>query len=222
MNLLVLAHPRSGHHAFIDWFCSHQSEPYIHVNDPAIDLPTLTPTGGGHRYNGMERTINTLPIQISEPNLVVNFERPDCREEFLDMPQIIFIRDFKNFLSSVVRLSIDLNDPELPELSVPAWDWCADKALDGSPFILFDGWVSDENYRNSIAKFVGIQTDGKPWQRVSPFGGTEERPGSSFDSLRFDGKASLMSVTYRDESQSEIYQKYATKERLEKNELIKQ
>lgn len=219
MNLLVLAHPRSGHHAFIDWFCSHQLEPYTHLNDPFIKGNTITPQGG-HKYEGRERVHYNLPMGAWETNLVANFERPDCRGMLLPWRPIIFIRSLETFLSSVVKLAHKLDQPDLPDLSVPAWDWCIERVSQGMPYVHFDRWVESAEYRIQVARSLGFETDGAPWERVSPFGGTKEKPGSSFDSTNLDGRASEMSVTFRDESQSPIYQRYATPERLEANKIL--
>lgn len=221
MNLLVLAHPRSGHHAFIDWYCSHCKETTIHVNDPTIKHRVLYPNGGGHIYKGAERTESSAPIGAWEPNVVVNFERPDCRELFLPWRPIVFVRSLETFLSSVTKLAEDTGKPNLPDLSVLAWDWCMSRIEWGMPYVHFDRWASSRDYRMDVAEGLGIATNGDPWHRVSPFGGTEANRGSSYDGMQFDGEAHKMRVTSRDESQSPIYQRYATPERQRLNELLK-
>jgi hypothetical protein len=192
-----------------------------HINDPVIDRNWLVPTGKvrGHVYDGRNRAEIYAPVVISK-NQVVNFERPDGRFSAPMWPHVLFMRDLKTFLSSVVRLAEDVGDPNLPRLSVPAWDWCADRALAGHKYIWFDLWASLPAYRIAVGQYIGIDVDGSAWQRVSPFGGTHEKPGSSFDGVDFDGNASGMKPWKRDMSSSKIYQRYATKERIEKNNQL--
>lgn len=218
---MFLSHPRSGHHAIIDWYCSNCGHEVTHVNNPVLnDDGGISPTGAflGHAYNGEMRTEIGEGV-YSLKDSVINIERPDCHL-LPPKPAIIVVREFNNFLSSVVRLAETLGDPSLPELSIPAWEWCAAQAVNGAPHILFDEWASNRSYMIAIGRQLGIITDGEPWERVSPFGGTREHPGSSFDGMTKDGMARLMDVCFRDKSDSPIFKTYATPERLALNERL--
>lgn len=168
----------------------------------------------------MDRELVDGTFKIDGSDQVINFERPDCRYAFLPWPSIIFIRDFKTYLSSVVRIAEKMEDPDLPDLSVPAWDWCYERIALGFPYVFFDQWATSKSYRLAVAKYLGIATDGQPWSRVSPFGGTLTERGSSFDGMQYDGRAHEMGVTSRDKSDSPIYQRYATQDRINANKQL--
>lgn len=217
MRLLVLAHPRSGHHALIDWYCSNYGKWVIHVNDPQFVGRHLHPSGKihGHVYAGSKRETFRGKVRQNIGDMVVNFEQPNQRPWFPDWWSVVVIRDFTRFLSSAVHLAERDDNPELLDKMVPAWDWCANKVIGGSKFVLFDRWASEEDYRLRVADTMGVDAGPKPWLRVSPFGG-----GSSYTGVKDFRGAPAKSVTSRDESHSPLFNRYATKERLALNKQI--
>lgn len=59
-------------------------------------------------------------------------------------------------------------------------------------YLVYDRWFADAGYRHQLAAELGIPPDTPPPAKVSPIG-----HGSSFDGLRFDGRAHQMQVLDR-------------------------
>jgi hypothetical protein len=63
-------------------------------------------------------------------------------------------------------------------------------------FVLYDRWFTDESYRKSISEQLGLEFSDKGLNNVMRVG-RGRRWGSSFDKMKFQGKAQDMKTTER-------------------------
>lgn len=77
----------------------------------------------------------------------------------------------------------------------------------GTVYVNYNKWVQSPEYRIEIAAEIGFETDGEPHQHVASWG-----DGSSFDGVRFGGKAQNMNLFAR-------YGRYLTDPKFLKLEL---
>ena len=137
--------------------------------------------------------------------------------QYSDEPEVwkhvIIIRDFKNWIASVLKAHIDafFKDPWNPTLQTyrthndiakykTYLDWATDPTLyfcgrEGfHPYIIsYDKWFTDKNYRKKIVKDLDLPKFTDAGKNDIP----QNCGGSSFDGLTFDGKASEMKVLER-------------------------
>lgn len=118
---------------------------------------------------------------------------------------ILVIRSFTNMMSSRVRKAFTKQMAAYPKQMGPVltqvvdtWKQHArsylrlDLTAPNRVAILFDRWTESEDYRRAICDRMGLGFDDEGFETVSATGG-----GSSFDKVKYDGKASKMDVTNR-------------------------
>jgi len=191
--LLVGAVRRSGHHAVIDWLCSHYETSHFfnHLKPP---------------YRKVRKREYNQHYEL----LAMNLERCSASqfEEWCDSKAVqAIIRDSK---AATIRRVTVVRDPfnclasqlKHPHSRKKVGPDLIDRlkshmrlALDpptGIQPILFNQFVASEPYRRRISEWLGRPYTDATLQTVSKYGSD-----SSFDQRAFDGKATQMNVFER-------------------------
>lgn len=132
---------------------------------------------------------------------VINFEDGDMKPRNVDH-HVLVMRDPYNWLASWITGMKKWASKQQIETAMPKrielWKKHALEVLGetecfpGCHFILYNSWCWDPVYRRRIARELGMGIEDKTADRVSPAGG-----GSSWDRLKFDGRAHEMDTRNR-------------------------
>ena len=127
-----------------------------------------------------------------------------CSDVFgVNTELVVVLRDFRNWVASCIKmahrdykpLEETMNDDKV-NAYVDHCKYYMD--IKGENCILFNRWVSDENYRREVAEMLGVHFTDAALDQLSPFGG-----GSSFTKMRFLKSASQMNVNSRYQNMAE-------------------
>lgn len=211
---------RSGNHAIIGWILEHVGAPFVHLNDIQDVHNPLTPSGvsvsgiPAWRYKrGLLRKARHFFVSryqakfagadpsvdyeglISIPGLACRvFSYEDRPLTSVDGTSVLLLRDPFNLFASLLKAGyFDERLDDLPEIYAnhaecfrQQWN---NPSLVG---INYNEWFQDAEYRVSIARQLGFDTDGRPYDDVPWNGG-----GSSFSGQAYRGHASRMDVLSR-------------------------
>jgi len=210
---LTLAMKRSGHHAFINWLCS-QNGNITHYNNvvtgwenSSLSIQSFPKKVYG---GGDDGCINIEDFDIDDFTKF-NFTNFSTVKEYQNFYKIVFVRDFKNWLSSCLKRrefegvyrdvyeSLNknyLNDRRDSKVSrIKLWEKHI-SLFENNPndFILvsYPKWVKDKEYRKTIAARLNLDFTDKGFKEMSSFG-----KGSSFDG-----------TTIKDSSQLNVLSRY--------------
>ena len=129
-------------------------------------------------------------------HLIITVERDSLtgfkyyRDLYPNFTHIIVLREFKNWVTSVCNMYGELDFGKLFAVDVEKY-----KSLiqDTECFkIKYDKWCDDWIYRRNICDELGLTFTDEGFNTVSPYGA-----GSSFDGMKFQGRASHMKTTER-------------------------
>lgn len=239
---LVFALRRSGRHAVKNWLCRLMTNaimPTLLIDsklkmrrEDVVKLPpsewfsnTIIHYRNGRRDNKRKRKGKSIKADIQAyDNVVVGLE--DCYLQLCEVPDfdvryIVIVRDPYNWLASFLlhpktqRPGWDVNIPG----RIAIWKEHVREALgetnvlgDNVIFIDFSRWVKSEEYRKEIAVRFDLEYSDKGLDDVLSAG-----DGSTFDGIRFDGKARQMKVLerYRDPSVVPLIRKYIDDEMID-------
>jgi hypothetical protein len=193
---MIYATKRSGHHAFVHWFCMQHGN-ITHYNNPNINkflsnklsgyvklaqknFENVYGSGRDRIYNWEEKSY----IKYNEKlNNKINGE----------ISEIFFIRDYYNTLASSiknkgVRIPESLSMEHLRE----TWIEYARMILGGKDYVLYNQFVTNKSYRNMLSDYYNLNKTDKGINHIPPHAG-----GSSFDKLKFQNNAHCMDVNNR-------------------------
>lgn len=114
-----------------------------------------------------------------------------------DTTLIMHVRSLENWLASSLTLLRNRDgdsNMQLHRECVRIWADYVDYGKDLRPglvFFFYDEWVKYKEYRQYVARKLGVHDSGRPYRRVH---GIEY---SSFDGQQFDGRADRMDVLHR-------------------------
>lgn len=196
---------RSGHVAVLNWLMQQFPPPSARVTPPGV--PTGIP-GAGYHYPGAPlvqgKNVSEVPPRAPIRAAGINF-----RDSGLFSPKgyprasqsVILVRDIRNLLASRKQHTRDWDLKE----TVRTWchyarTWLGEGDLAPWPLvpIRYDQWFLSETYRRGIVENIGnafnvpMTFTDAGMNDMQPAGG-----GSSFDRLKYRGKASEMKVLER-------------------------
>ena len=200
----VVASKRSGHHAFINWFCDHSARPLICFNNVwptprprlrhlRVAHADLTTTDAALKRSPLEllTSFPLLTVVNFEGRLLTNIDR--WNREFLlprttkTVRRIVFLRDPVNTAASLAwrTKSHDYIDLFRFFHQIHAIEDLLTTALDAAPavdeVVPFWRWQEDDGYRFDLARRWRLRDAALP-EDVARFGG-----GSSFGDTAFAG-----------------------------------
>jgi hypothetical protein len=177
---------RSGHHAIMHWILTQAKTPIIHYNNV---------TDPSKRYNC--RKMSYYTHKSNKAKIALSFENFEIPND--NKFKVIMFRDIYNYLASVYKNNSNCNIGIKPcppqKYEIELWkDYC--KLYLSNPentvFILFNKWFEDIEYRKNICESLGIKFTDEGKQDIIYHG-----KGSSFDFLKYNGKAEQMNVLER-------------------------
>ena len=199
---LTLAMKRSGHHAFINWLCqqngnvSHYNNVVGGWENNTLSINSFPKKTYG---NGKDICVNIEDFDLGDFDKF-NFSNFNLIKNSKNFYKIVFIRDFKNWLSSSLKrrefsgvyrdvyegLNKDyINDRKDNKVSrIKLWEKHINLFEDNpNNFILvsFPLWVKDKEYRKELAKKLNLNFTDSGLKEMSSFG-----KGSSFDGVSQD------------------------------------
>lgn len=207
---------RSGNHAIINWVLSQAPGRTCYLN--CVE-PKTNPFRSARPAQGQSCRAN-FPFDLRMERegtlsrkdwLVYNYE--DCflglvsspeyerrRDEYVGTSarrtDALVLRDPFNLFASRKR---GIHSPVPVRTAARIWKQHARAVLGSgaglgpdSVCILYNRWVCDRSYRAAVAASLGVPFTDAGFNRVARCGG-----GSSFDGMRFDGKAERMDVFHR-------------------------
>ncbi len=217
---------RSGNHALLTWLLGHYHPPehdvFRTLCERDINTPFRLPAVFTDRiaflndraYGGRlpEEELSRLR---GKELIVVGFEnaridrpvRPLQNEPaFFDGYQrtnILLLRDPFNFMASRIKDTCLLPNPDARIVAaareiLEIWKLYAREILgetcwlDGHLAVLFNRWHVDRSYREQLAEALGLTFTDRTKEVMAAYGG-----GSSFDGLRYQGRAAEMPVNRR-------------------------
>jgi hypothetical protein len=124
-------------------------------------------------------------LKIRNPNLVVSD----------DFTHIILLRNPWNIAASQIRWSLDRVNYNRVDRDMVVWNEYHDHYINQNSdthFIIYDKWFGDIEYRKAISIELGTEFTDINKNKTALAGG-----GSSFDKMKFDGKAEEMNVLNR-------------------------
>lgn len=195
---------RFGNHAIINWLIPQFKGNVCHINDakPASCLMYA----GTSQIEGFEKKSQLAKNRFSV--VIVSYENYNLKEEYpiFDINHkryktILLLRDPYNTLASLLHnhMAIENRKYRVPMYNLKnLWLQYAREYLGKTNYlgdsikISFNEWFQDKEYRMMISAWLGLDYNESGLNRVSNFGG-----GSSFDKLKFNGKAQHMKVLSR-------------------------
>lgn len=196
-EIVVLGMARSGNHAVIEWLLSGAGRSWVFANDLNVGQDPFQPAGLVHRSRG------------EEPRLAVysheDFDPATVGDRVPGGAHVLVLRDPYNLLASRLRAhSINPDAVGMPSTRDAARMVMERWILHALEFIgqthhlpnrfnvNFASFIGDSNYRRDLAAGLRIEPDDSTLKRVATYG-----RGSSFDRMRYDGKADRMRVLDR-------------------------
>ena len=218
-NIFFVATKRSGHHAVLTWFAKQMTEPVRHYNDldpVALLNGKIVPLGGisGATYDGKGKQKNIFSFEDIYMDQVEKLERHFRAE----VTTIIVLRDIRNTIASLIKsTSKKLLERRLKN-SINAWRQYAYAILNGDKnYIIYDKWFKDKEYRQHICTIFNIPFTDEGLNIVP-----KNANGSSFDQMRYQGKAQQMNVLNRWKAYNKdrVFNEFCTQELKNINEKI--
>ena len=205
---IVIATRRSGHHAIINWLDSILDGTGIFVEDTdwAFNKPLFVPNlkDGSIEYLNHDLSVVYEPIKDSS-YCIFNIEERDLsyiKQSIVgstgwdNIHLVLNHRSFLNFLSSKINHPIEGQEKNLNN-GIARWVEYSNEILepwffDNFTTILFDKWVIDKKYRESISTKFDGNIDNEITNKVPQNG-----MGSTFDGMSHNGSATKMDVLNR-------------------------
>jgi len=183
---------RSGHFAFLYWLHCQMPHPTCHAG----------------RFHLPERSKCRWWFEEGTPKyMTVSYKRDNDLEAhkqiYPNIPTIILVRDVKNMFASRFKM-VGADAPMCQPYKLIIWKQYAKAVLsEWQPFdnyigVFYDQWFKSKKYRKEIIEAINgnfkwdLKFTDDGIDRVSPIG-----HGSSFDNMKFDGKAQDMDVLNR-------------------------
>ena len=168
--------PRSGNHAFINWLCLQSDKTILHRNDiQSGNRPTYT-----KKYGKGEHLL-----------ILNSYEAQDIRQVFrFPLPNFLLLRDPYNWMASHIKSFLSKNNMEnLVERYITYFQEYPELTY---RTVFYHLWHTSFEYRMKILDNLNFpQTDnGKD---IVP----NIAKGSSFDGVKYEGRASEMQVFTR-------------------------
>lgn len=213
MILLFRGMKRSGNHALCNWLNSNNDFMFFNNIIPLAailrgekEVPPPAPMKRWLIHRGKWPYLNYL--RSHGRNLLFGIEdHPLDLQPFSDLPadarHVLLLRDPYNLFASRIRKSALVNNHSYAREPGPLFDRAVDlwktyarefvgqttTLPESTTRVYFNRWVADLAYRQEIAESLGLQIDSTATGKVSDHGG-----GSSFDSVKYDGRADRMPV----------------------------
>lgn len=201
---------RSGNHAIVNWLMPQLDPVYINNAIPVGKILRGQPIPAPQPFD--QWCTRCQPQEAPSPScLLVTLEDHDLGlSPFTGLVpgglcRLLVLRSARQMLASRIRKAFRVDMPAYPRSNGPVlqraialWKQHArcflkgDDTYPGRIAILFDTWFRDRRYREVISAAMSVEFDDSGYGRVSSEGG-----GSSFDGVKFDGRAHLMGVTGR-------------------------
>lgn len=207
---------RSGNHAIIGWILEHVGTPFVHFNDVQDVHNPLTPSGvtvsgvpawrykrgalrkvvhffrsrRQARFAGADPSVDYEGL-LAIPELACRvFSYEDRPVANVDGVRVLLLRDPFNLFASLLKAGyFEECLDELPEIYAGHAESFQQRKEIGVVGINYNEWFQDTHYRVAVARRLGFQTDGTPYNDVPWNGG-----GSSFSGQTYSGQASQMDV----------------------------
>jgi LPS sulfotransferase NodH len=217
----IAAIQRSGHHGVINWIAAQAVPPTLFLNDAQPGTNPFFTCTIASRFESQGRVIRLdrahLAPYTPRSGLIHNYEDRALSSVFcedferhhdgwvgssLKRVDVIVIRDVFNTFASrmpVQWIRHKLHNETQRLTLIALWKEYAREALGltssmrgSGVVILFNRWLVDPHYRQEIAESLGLAFNDAGFGKVSGQYG-----GSSFDGVRFDGRAATMSLVER-------------------------
>lgn len=224
LELRVFAPRRSGHHAIMHWITSNIEGRVVFLNDCRPKANPFVYARGTHIHDGrlnhrfLFRDREAAGRFSKKGTLIDNYENFEFYDEVMALldpgrhvwvgeserfHDVLILRDPFNLLASRLRSSRALGRaPDQPLAKARRiWKPCAREFAGQTHyatrpvFISYNAWFTSPEYREDLARQLGLPSADKGLDRVAPYGPAAW--GGSFDGLAFDGKASQMKVLDR-------------------------
>lgn len=203
-TIKILGLRRSGNHIITNWLIQHLSLKYniIYKNNMQyIDNKPVTTEDD--RYINNNR-LDTMCVMTFEDYSIDEYNRMKLPEG----PNILIIRDAYNLFASRIKNSLVGMD----RIIVGKWKThikYSQNPTKSHICINYNFWCTDEDYKKSIIRQLGLEYI-KDFKNIVPkFGG-----GSSFDGLNYKDNPSLMNVLerYKVYKGQRVFNKYIDRE----------
>ena len=216
-KILFVATKRSGHHAILSWFAKQMKETVIHHND--VD-PYKLVDGEIHYFGGVKKT---KYAGSDSKKIIYSFEDAkiddiNMVENHIEAESIIVLRDVRNTIASLIRSTEKRSLKQRLAESTNAWFEYACEILNGKKqYILFDKWFKDKAYRMWICDNFDIPFTDEGINFIP-----KNANGSSFDQMKYQGRAQDMKVLERWKAynNNSIFNSYCTNDLKHLNEKV--
>jgi len=184
---------RSGIHTLAHWMASNRPGTVVFRNWPRSDGYDLTVYRDGIVQTSIARGQARGSQEPTHPDLRIQTWEEAIPEptEPGDTITVLLLRDPLNWLASRVRQP----GRENPWGDVPLWNTFAKRWRDAAAHeiqVLYPEWFRSPQYREHLARRLGVGAGGRGLDHVPAFGG-----GSSFDGMEFDGRGRAMNILGR-------------------------
>ena len=214
--ITVFAMKRTGHHAIISWLLKQFPPPKYFLNDriPYKDI-------FNQKFDKIKKETKKdnflsedYKNSIEDKTLIINYENFDIRnlkndpkiipneKEIIDYKKkynIIIIRDpFNQFASRIKDINRSNCSDDVDSKLNLIWKEYAKEYLNINNYInnkiciSYNKWMTDKQYRKNICDKLEINLSNDDIEEIPYFAG-----GSSFDRLKFQGRASEMKTLER-------------------------
>lgn len=210
VEVCVAALERSGHHAIINWISANSAAPVCFLNNcrPGVDPFLMYPDQRGELAPGSLLIYNYEDRRLGDafPSEFLNHKTKWFGARGISMYVLILRDPFNNFAS---KYRWAINGTKW----APPMEWITD-VLPGlwksyarefvgltdlmptpKVFINYNRWFADEDYRDQLARQLGLASAGKGLTEVAKWG--PNTWGDSFDNMEFEGRANEMKVLER-------------------------
>lgn len=205
----VLSLRRSGHHAIIYWIASHFHGQVLFANDVAVKndnpkYPRYYDLSRRTQKSSMLRDAYLFNVEDAELHAAVdNIDRNAWTTDQGASGHIVYLlilRDPYNLFAS--RLKHSWEGITMDETIVDLWKQHAREFLhltkilpSNTKCIYYNDWFGSSAYRRALASDLELPAtseSAKPFSIIPPFG-----YGSSFDEMKYNGRAQYMNVLHR-------------------------
>ena len=221
---------RSGQHGIINWLAQQFDEEVHHFNGCHFHSEwEIIPTGAdwvveyryGNKYDykksGWRRFVDMR--ESSTVQQIFSFEDYYVRNvisklKFDNYHLVVVVRDAYNLLASTLKY-VENRGGNDSDYYLKHRDERVKRLLEhysqSKYHINYNKWVISKKYRDEVANYFNLKNTDRGLEEVGDFG-----KGSSFDRLKFDGKASEMNVfeRYKDFLDDERYLEMINNEEL--------
>ena len=183
MKVFTFSMQRSGQHAILNWLCE-QNKPSLHFNHCHLQGSLPIPKRSVFEYVDMER--KSHPFGQFKPRgnyklMIYSFEDQKIIHS-LGGKKIVIVRDPWNWKASRYKLRMKRVEENL------IWKSHMRSKLYK---IFFNEWFVDKEYRKKICEDLGLTFTDRGLENMYP------QHTSSFDGMKFKGKAQEMGVLDR-------------------------